>query len=161
MNWKPIAVFVLGALVGFLLMGNGPIGNMIWPPAPGPDPEGANLVLLMIVGFIEVIAFGLGACVLAFGRPAAEKITGTTGLYATGVWLSITWLLMNWVPHTALHMNHGNILVPADFTGLVAIEYGFHFTLVLAGAMLMHALFRVGGGKPTMTKTSATTPRAT
>lgn len=130
-------------------MGNGPVGQMLWPPAEGPDPEGANLVLLMVIGFIEVIAFGLGACMLAFGLPAARRIAGTAGPYATGVWLAISWILLNWVPHTALHMHHGNILTPADFGGLVAIEYGFHFTLILCGGLLMHAVFRTRGGNPT------------
>lgn len=142
MNWKPLVVFVLGTALGFLLMGNGPIGGMIWPPADGPEPEGANLALLMAIGFVEAAAFGLGAVLLAFGLKHVQDLTMTRGPYATAIWLSIAWMLMNWVPHTSLHMNHGNILTPADFTGLVAIEYGFHLTLIIAGTLLMHAAYR-------------------
>jgi hypothetical protein len=142
MNWKVIAVFVLGSALGFLLMGNGPVGSLLWPPAEGPEPEGTNLILLMAIGFIEVLAFGLGVTFLAFGRKHVQNLTMTRSPYATAIWLSIAWLLVNWVPHTGLHMSVGNLLVPSDFTGLVAIEYGFHLTLIIAGTLLMHATYR-------------------
>jgi hypothetical protein len=142
MNWKAITVFMLATVLGFLLMGNAPLGNLLWPPAEGPDPEGANLALLMVIGGIEAIAFGLGITFLFFGLPYVQNLTMTRGAYATAIWLSITWMLANWVPHTSLHMNVGNILVPADFGGLVAIEYGFHLTLIIAGGLLAHAAVR-------------------
>lgn len=149
MNWKPIAVFVVATVLGFLLMGNAPLGKALWPPSHGPaEPEGTNLVLLMAIGAIEAVSFGLGACVLVFGLRHARNLTGTTGPLATAVWLSVTWLLVNWVPHTALHMNVGNLMTPEDFGGLVAIEYGFHLTLIMAGTVLMYTLFRVRQGVP-------------
>lgn len=153
MNWKPILVFLLGAGLGFLLKGQGPIGSLLWPPEAGTvQPEGANLALLLAIGLIEAIAFGLGLCLLVFGLPAVRKLTGNDGLYATGVWLAVAWILMNWVPHTSLHMMVGNITGPSDYGVLVAIEYGFHLTLILAGALLMHAIFRVQrGARPTAT----------
>ena len=164
MNWKPLAVFVPATVLGFLLMGNAPLGNLLWPPAEGPaEPEGTVLVLLMVVGAIEAVAFGLGACVLAFGLKHARNLTGTTGWLATAVWLSVAWVLVNWIPHTALHMSVGNLNTPADFGGLAAIEYGFHLTLVAAGTVLMYTLFRVRQGVPATTRTTApaTARRAT
>lgn len=160
MNWKPLVVFVLGSALGFLLMGNAPLGNVLWPPAETPaEPEGATLALLMAVGFIEVLAFGLGVTFLAFGRRHVQNLTMTRGPYATLVWLAIAWLLVNWVPHTALHMSVGNLLTPSDFTGLMAIEYGFHLTLILAGGLLMHACYRTTRNVATTTTTATTTRR--
>lgn len=158
MNWKPLVVFVLGTALGFLLSGNGPVGNMIWPPADGPEPEGTNLALLMVIGVVEAAAFGLGVTFLVFGLKHVQNLTMTKGPYATAVLLAITWLLVNWVPHTALHMHHGNILTPADFGGLVAIEYGFHLTLIIAGTVLAHACYRT---TRTLTPTTAATPTTT
>jgi hypothetical protein len=142
MNWKPIAVFVAATAAGFLLQSHGPLGSLLWPMAEGtPEPEGANLVLLMVIGGVEAAAFGLGVCFLVWGMPWVRKVTRTA---ANGVllYLSVAWLLVNWVPHTSLHMAHGNILTPDDFGGLVAIEYGFHLTLVLAGAVIAYTLMR-------------------
>jgi hypothetical protein len=62
------------AIIGFLLMGNAPLGNLLWPPADGPDPEGANLALLMAIGFVEALAFGLGVTFLACGRRHVQKL---------------------------------------------------------------------------------------
>ena len=160
MNWKPIVVLVLGSALGFLLMGNGPLGKVLWPPADTPaEPEGATLVALMAVGFIEVVAFGLGVTFLAFGRKRVQDLTMTRGAYATAVWLAIAWMLVNWVPHTALHMSVGNLLTPSDFAGLAGIEYGFHLTLIIAGALLMHACYRTTRNMGATTA-SATATRA-
>jgi hypothetical protein len=158
MNWKPVAVFVGGTALGFLLAAPGPIGSMIWPMAEGmPEPEGANLPLLMAMGFIEAAAFGLGLCWLVYGRNAAKALGGP-GALGTALYVSVAWALMNWIPHSSLHMNHGNLVTPADFTGLVAIEYGFHFTLILAGACVAWCLYRLARGpvaQPTATPTKA------
>lgn len=159
MNWKPILVFVLGTALGFLLMGQAPLGNLLWPPADGPDPEGANLALLMVIGGIEALAFGLGVTFLAFGLKHVQDLTMTRGPYATVVWLAIAWMLVNWVPHTSLHMHVGNLLVPSDFSGLVAIEYGFHLTLIIAGATLMHACYRTTRTLTSMTTTTTATTK--
>jgi hypothetical protein len=158
MNWKPIVVFVLGSAVGFLLMGNGPVGKLLWPPADTPaEPATGTLAALMVVGFIEVLAFGLGVTFLAFGLKHVQNLTMTRGGYAVAVWLAIAWMLVNWVPHTALHMSVGNLLTPSDFNGLAAIEYGFHLTLIVAGAILMHACYRT---TRTLKPTAATAPTA-
>lgn len=136
-RWTLIAIGAAAAVAGFLLQAPGPVGKLVWPlPGGMPAPEGANFALLMLMGAIEAVAFGVGAVFLVVAWPWVKANgAGSSGL-SWAVYLSVAWLLMNWVPHTALHMSHGNILVPADYTGLVAIEYGFHFTLILAGAVL-------------------------
>jgi hypothetical protein len=158
MNWKPIAIFVVGTAAGFLLAAPGPIGKMIWPMADGlPDPEGSNVVLLAVMGFFEAVAFGLGITFLVYGLPTVRSVTRGTSANPIAVYLSIAWLLVNWVPHTSLHMNHGNLVTPADFTGLVAIEYGFHLTLIVAGTFIAHAVVQASRLRTGTATTVATT----
>lgn len=146
MRWQPLAVALVAAAVGFLFEGNGPVGAMIWPPADGPEPEGAVLGLLVVMGVLEALAFGVGVAFLVFGYPWIRNLAGSSAGYALAVYLSVAWLLVNWVPHTALHMNHGNIEVASDFAGLAAIEYGFHLTLIVAGCLIAHFFLRVARG---------------
>lgn len=134
-RWTILIVGVVATVAGFLLESAGPVGKGIWPMAASmPDPEGANLALLMVMGGIEAAAFGLGFAFLVAAWPWARSGAAGSPLGSWLVYLSIGWLLVNWVPHTALHMAHGNITKPSDYAGLVGIEYGFHLTLILAGA---------------------------
>ena len=50
-------------------------------------------------------------------------------------YLSIGWLLVNWWPHDNLQRVVGN-----DFPRLIWIEYGFHMTLIPAGACAAYRL---------------------
>lgn len=70
------------------------------------------------------------------------------------MWLAIAWGLVNWVPHTALHMNHGNIENPNDFGGRIAIECGFHATLIIAAAAVAQFFVRTLRMGTTMTQTT-------
>lgn len=163
-RWNLVVVGVVATVLGFLLSGNGPLGSMIWPPAPGPEPEGTNLALLMAMGAFEAISFGAGVVFLVAGYSWVKARTRSVG-QAWLVYLSVAWMLVNWVPHTALHMNHGNILTPADFGGLVAIEYAFHLTLIVAGAALALFVLSVPNFKPqsepSASPSAATTRRST
>jgi hypothetical protein len=46
---------------------------------------------------------------------------------------SIAWLLFSWCPHDSLHIHNG-----MDLSGLLAIEYGFHVSLMIAGMILAY-----------------------
>jgi hypothetical protein len=46
--------------------------------------------------------------------------------------LAITWFLVSWWPHTSFHQT----VNPDNLNALLAIEYGFHVTLVLAGLII-------------------------
>lgn len=137
---QAIIVAVVFTAVGFLLQSNAPIGAMIWPPnAENPEPTGAQLPLLMTLGVVSAIAFGLSIAFLAYGWPAVRaRFPESKGL-AVAVFLSVFWFLFNWVPHESLHIANG-----MDLGGLIAIEYGFHVTLIAAGAIIAYALVKVG-----------------
>jgi hypothetical protein len=134
-RWSILAVGIVGTVVGFLLNGQSPVGGALWPPEQGHvQPEGSNLALLMVMGVIEAVAFGAG-CAFAVAAWGWAK-SRSAGAWTWPVYLAVTWSLVNWVPHTGLHMMVGNITGQADFAGLAAIEYGFHFTLIVGGAVL-------------------------
>lgn len=134
---KVILVAIAFAIVGFLLNPNAPLGGMLFgapPEGSGPSPSGAQIAALMVVALVESIAFGVGVALLAFGLPRARRLIPRAGL-ATAAWIAVVWLLVSWVPHTAMHQTAGR-----DFAKLVAIEYAFHVTLVAGGAILAWAL---------------------
>lgn len=128
-----VAVTVVAfALLGFLLNPNAPLGAAVFgaPSDEGPQPTGGQVAALMAVALLESVAFGLGAAFLLFGLPLVRHLVGRPGA-ARAAWLAVAWSLLSWVPHTALHQTAG-----ADFAKLVAIEYAFHVTLVLAAASI-------------------------
>jgi len=53
-------------------------------------------------------------------------------------YLAIGWYLVNWWPHDNLHLVNGVYL-----WGLLGIEYGFHFTLMVAAGVLAFFFYRV------------------
>ncbi len=135
---KALVVGIAFAIFGFLIQPHAPLGALIWPPSSDiPAVVGMQEPLLMVYGAIAALAFGAGVAFLAFGRPLVEKLGLSKGL-TTGAHLSIAWVLLNWVIHDSLHIANGH-----NIWGLIAIEYAFHGTLILAGATLVYALLRV------------------
>jgi hypothetical protein len=51
------------------------------------------------------------------------------------MYLSIGWLMVSWWPHDNLHISNSN-----NLQGLLFIEYGFHFTLMIAALVLAYGL---------------------
>jgi hypothetical protein len=133
---KALLVALVFTIVGFLLEGHGPVGALLWPPSPAnPQPTGTQVPLFAVLGLAEAAVFGLGAAFLAFGyRDVARH--AASGRWALATWLSIGWLLVNWVPHDSLHQSVG-----MDLDALLGIEYGFHVTLMLAGLVVAKFFF--------------------
>src|SRR5688572_10413036 len=105
-KWSVAAVAVGASIFGFLLQPNGPLGKLMWPLEAGAvQPEGAALGLLMLMGALESVAFGVGIAFLVSGWGWVKRIT-VGRANATAVYLSIGWMLVNWVPHVSLHMHH-------------------------------------------------------
>ena len=98
----------------------------------GPEPTGIQIALLMIIGVIQTFVFGLGVAFLIFGYPLVNAAPVKPGL-ALATYLSIAWSLINWWPHSNLHQTAGG-----DFASLIAIEYGFHITTILAGLIMAY-----------------------
>lgn len=146
MRTKTKVVLTVSAftLLGFMLNPNAPLGAMVWghPPAEAEPPAGALLGLLMVIGLVESVAFGLGIAFLAFGHPLVRRLAARS-VDARAAWLAIVWSLASWVPHTAMHMTNGS-----NMARLVAIEYMFHLTLVVAAAVLARFFLRVARAQP-------------
>jgi hypothetical protein len=118
-------------VLAFLTESNGPLGAF-WAPDPSmPQATGAQVPLFMLLGIFEALGFGLGVSFLLFGfSPLKATFPVSAGL-ARAAHLSIAWLLMNWWAHDSLHLHNG-----MNLNGLLGIEYAFHVTLILSGAIL-------------------------
>lgn len=153
---KALSITIAATLLGLLLAADAPLGKVVWPAHP-VDPEDEP-TQAQLAGFIAVyawqsVAFGVGIAFLVQGYPRVARLTGTPGL-ARAAHLAIAWTLINWVPHVNLHMHFGE-----DPAGLLAIEWAFHATLVIAGGILMAFFLRVTRTRTTAeTKTTATQP---
>lgn len=142
---KALLVAIPAAILGFALELNGPLGAALWPEPPaGPEPAGAALGALMGMGVLEALAFGAGVAFLVFGWAVVQRAPGVSKGLATGAYLAIAWLFVNWVPHSAMHMTNAH----DDFARLALIEYVFHFTLMLGGATLALFFLRVLRASP-------------
>lgn len=134
---KALLLTVGFAIVGFLLEGPGPIGQFLWPPAPMPvEPTGAQLAGFMAYTVFESLAFGVGTAFLILGYRRVRAAESSRGL-AIAMHLATGWLLVNWVAHDSLHMHFG-----LDLNGLLALEWGFHGTLIAAGLVCALFLYR-------------------
>ncbi len=126
-----VATIIVVATIAFLASPNGPLGGF-WRPAPDmPVPSSGQLPLLILLNVVEVLVFGLGIAFALFGY----RLLGTAGVQSRSLvlatYVSIVWLLAGWWPHDSLHMANGMAL-----GGLIAIEYGFHVTSMIAGSIV-------------------------
>ena len=128
---RVIGLTVVLAAVAFLTSPNAPLGGF-WRPGPDvPTPSAAQLPLFILLNIAEVLTFGLGVSFLLFGFPIVRAISPASELLTRAAHLSIAWTLFNWWPHDSLHLHLG-----LDLNGLLAIEYGFHITLMIAGGIM-------------------------
>ncbi|MGI8876675.1 MAG: hypothetical protein ACR2KP_20595 [Egibacteraceae bacterium] len=138
------AITLGGGVLAFLFAPQAPIGRMLWPAtvALDPAPVGAQIGLFMLQGAISALAFGAGVAFLLLGREPLQRLfgLGRAGL-ATATHLAVFWLLWSWWLHEGLHMVAG-----LHAGRLLAIEYAFHVTLIVAGGVLAHALLTLGSG---------------
>ncbi len=133
-NWKPaLAVTLVLAVVAVLASPAWPLGSFWRPPADSPVPTSAQLPLFILLNIAEGLTFGLGLSFLVFGYSMVRAISpASTGL-TRAAHLSIAWLLFNWWPHDSLHIHNG-----MNIGGVLAIEYGFHITLMIAGVIFAY-----------------------
>ncbi|MBV9159702.1 MAG: hypothetical protein JO019_03865 [Candidatus Kaiserbacteria bacterium] len=122
-KWVLIIIPIVGAVASFALT------PVFWPtPAGMAMPSSAQMPLLIGISVIESIAFGIG---LAFLYSLWPFVRGR----GTGDWLvylSAAWLLISWWPHDNFH----RVMAMNDFSQLIRIEWGFHFTLIVAGVLV-------------------------
>ncbi len=138
---KVILITLIVAIPAFLMEPNGPLGGF-WAPAPGnPEAEGIQIPLFILLGLAEALVLGFGVSFLFFGygwlksvaRPQQVSTTLTKGTY-----VSVAWILVNWWSHDSWHIHNG-----LNLNGLLAIEYGYHLTLMGAGLIAAWFFYRV------------------
>lgn len=142
---KASTVTIVVAAAAFLLNPQTPLGQTLWP-APvqlDPAPTGAQTGLFMLLGVVTALAFGAGVAFLRYGLPAVRGLVGSerAGL-ARAMHVATSWALGNWWLHDNLHM-----IVGFDAGGLLAIEYAFHVTLIIAAATLVHGFVVTAGSR--------------
>lgn len=150
-----LTVLAFGTLA-FLANGNAPLGRLLWPPhAGGPVPVGIQVPLLVLATAIEALLFGVGIALLAWGWRLFAGAPAPRPL-ARAAHLSIVWLLVSWFPHDNLHPHYGE-----SMAAIVALVWGFHVTLGLAGLVLAaFAFVTARRAQAAVPVTSAATPRA-
>jgi hypothetical protein len=123
-----------------------PLGRVIWPDPVSADgmamasaPTGVQLPLLIALSLFEGLAFGLGISFLAFGLPTVRRATAGNKPLMWATFVSIAWWLVSWWPHDNLHR------VASDLSGLIAIEYAFHVTLIVAACCVAFTFLRLLG----------------
>ena len=121
-----------------------PVGQVIWPPASGGMDAEMPMSGLVLLGFIGVgvfegLALGIGIAFLVLGLPVVRRLAAATGsgALAWSAFAGIIWFLVSWWPHDGLHRSMGD-----DMGALLAVEYGFHVTLIASGAILAYAFVR-------------------
>jgi hypothetical protein len=123
-----IGVVVIVGLVSFALT------RVIWPdPAGVAGPPAQLLPGFVVLAALESLLFGLGVAFLLTGLASVRRAGRRTGL-ARAAHAAIVWMLLSWWPHDnfhrALSYDHDN------WSGLLALEYGFHFTLIVASIVV-------------------------
>jgi len=133
-------VIITAVLAVLTLLANpmGPLGVFWRPSAHIPTPAGYQVPLFGLLFLAEGLTFGLGVSFLVYGYRLLSRLAPAPDGMTRAAHLSIFWLLINWWLHNSLHMHVG-----MDLNGLLAVDYGFHFTLMIAGAVLAAYFLRV------------------
>ncbi|MGH2751147.1 MAG: hypothetical protein ACRDK3_09795 [Actinomycetota bacterium] len=130
----PVTVAVVTALVAAVAFALGPV---LWPPAAAtPAPSDGQLPWFVALAAAEALVLGLGVSFALFGGPVVRRLASPRR--ALAVRAGLVWVLASWWPHDNLHIANGS-----DLGGLLAIEYGFHLTVMAAGLAVVWALLPV------------------
>jgi uncharacterized membrane protein YozB (DUF420 family) len=126
-----IVLTLVLAIVAFFLSPTMPLGKFWAPSAIMPSAVGIQVPMLIILNILEVITFGLGVSFLVFGWQYLQPISPASRRLTVASFVSIAWLLISWWPHDSLHAHIGE-----NMGSFLAVEYGFHVTLMIAGVIL-------------------------
>ncbi|MGI9599007.1 MAG: hypothetical protein ACR2QK_22780 [Acidimicrobiales bacterium] len=133
---KWVAVIVAGTILAILLGANGPLGGFWGVETGETDPEGGILAGLILASIVESIAFGVGLAWIAFGRGLVKHVSRPL---AMATYVAVAWSLVSWAPHTAFHQS----LAAENWGGLLAVEWGFHITLVIGAFVVATFVWRI------------------
>ena len=131
-NW------LLGLLViTFMVLA---IGAVIWPNAGVTDiATPAQLGFFFALSLIEAMLFSVGLMFLFDGFRTVKKSPAPLRLIAWLYYISTSVMLLSWWPHDNFHRT----ISENDLQRLLYLEYGFHFTLIIAGLAIAYSFFRI------------------
>lgn len=123
-----------------------PVGQVLWPAATAaasgdhqaPAITGTQIGLFIGYSAIEAIFFGLGFAFIAFGLPLVKRATGESKGLTWGVYLSLAWLMVSWLPHGGMHRSMGD-----NLNLLLAVEYIFHASSMICAAIVGFSFVRL------------------
>lgn len=116
-----------------------PLGQILWPAPSGEmgSISGMEMALFILFSLYEGLALGFGVAFLIFGMPLVRRANLGSQALTWGSFLSIVWMLVSWWPHDGLHR------AGLSMQALLAVEYGFHLTLMIGSVILAIAFMRV------------------
>lgn len=131
-GWKSVVAVVA---VGLLSI---PLSLVIFKPRL---PQGAPLpgsVVPFLAGMkvFEGLALGAGIVFFVFGYRLLKRSRNSSAL-TLAAYLSIGWCLISWWPHDNFHLRNGDSL-----WGAIAIDYGFHVTVMIATVVVALFFYR-------------------
>jgi hypothetical protein len=130
-NLKAAVVIVVASAAAFAS------SMVLWPAPPSFAPPPSLVPFFIGLGIAESVSFGLGVAFLIFGFRLVQQ-TGVGPLTAWSGYVGIAWSLVNWWAHDGFHRVTG-----LSFEGLIRIEYGFHVTLIVGGALAAYFFLSV------------------
>lgn len=133
-------VIITAVLAVLTLLANpmGPLGVFWRPSAHIATPAGYQVPRFGLLFMAEGLTFGLAASFLVYGHRLLSRLAPAPDGLTRAAHLSISWLMINWWVHNSLHMHVG-----MDLNVLLAVDYGFQLTLMIAGAILAVLFLRV------------------
>ncbi len=132
-TWR---MFLLTVVVGAAAFFSGP---KIWPMSHDFPTAPPNLLPAYIaLSAVEALAFGFAVAFAVFGWAAIRDLRLGTRWLNKMLFVTLFWFMGNWWIHDNLHMHIG-----VDMNRLLYIEYGFHFTLLACGVILVLSFMRL------------------
>jgi hypothetical protein len=129
-QWKMLLITLIIGVPAFLL------GPILWSPSPEVLPTPAQMPYLIVLSAIEALTFGFGVAFTIFGWPLVRQVARGAEKTAGIMYGSLAWLLVSWWPHDNLHIHNA-----LNINGLIAIDYSFHLTVIVAGLALAYSFF--------------------
>lgn len=140
--FKAALIVVASATFGLLFSPFGPIGVLVWPePNNAVVPTAMQGVLLLGYTLLGAIAMGLALAYLVLGWGYTKRTFAGRPRLAALVHVSVVWILGNFWVHDNLHIVNG-----LNIDGLIAIDYSFHSTIMLATLVTMYGIVELARG---------------
>ena len=130
---KLLLVTLLFGIPAFLL------APRIWPMSsdwPVPTPQ--QFPFFVLIAVFDSLTFGLGIAFILFGWPIVRRMARGSGSLTWVLYIIIAFMLVSWWFHDNLHG-----MVGTNMQGLLYIEYGFHVSQMICGAILAYSFLKL------------------